>query len=375
MLHRKNEEQYLNALHHILKHGHDRTDRTGVGTRSVFGEINMEFSLTDGMGQMIVPIPSTKKVFFDKYIKELVWMLSGQSNVKFLLDNGVNIWNEWIIPGTEVFGRMLSWAERLRECERMGFWEEFGAMRSALANPDDLDAQDKWLTSKGVFSHQLLDGELGPVYGAQWRAQEDMREITAAQWSADPDGWIKRGYEVAVVGRHDEIVIRRRIDQLAQIEHALQKNQDSRRIILSAWNVSRLDEMALPPCHTLAQWSVRDEGRNGKILDCKLYQRSGDAFLGIPFNFGFYSVMTHMLAQMHGMIAGKLFHTLGDMHIYSNHMEQVRTQLTRPIKENNAPVLTLDRVECYGSIAEFQLEDINISGYESHPFIKAKVAK
>lgn len=375
MLQAQNEDQYLRALIHVLKHGQERKDRTGVGTISVFGSINMEFELTDDRGQMLVPIPSTKKVLYDKYVTELVWMLSGQSNVKFLLDNGVNIWNEWVIPGTEVFGRLLEWSERIRECERMGFLDEFTAYREQLANPDDLDAQDKWLTARGVHSHQLLDGELGPVYGAQWRAHEDTRIITAAQWSADPDGWEKRGYKVAVVGRKDEIVIQRRIDQLAQIEQALRNNRDSRRIILSAWNVARLDEMALPPCHTLSQWYVREGAGGHPVLDCKLYQRSADLFLGCPFNFGFYSIFTHMLANMFGMSAGKLYHTFGDAHIYSNHVGQVRQQLGRPIKENSYPVLCLDRAEMYSSITEFKLEDINISGYESHPFIKAKVAK
>lgn len=373
MLQIHNEEQYLKALWYILKHGHDRTDRTGTGTRSVFGAINMEFNLTiDGMPH--VPIPSTKKVFFEKYIVELIWMLSGQSNVKFLLDNNVNIWNEWVIPGTEVFGRMLEWNERIRECQRMGLLDEFTAYREQLANPDDLDAQDKWLTARGVHAHQLLDGQLGPVYGSQWRAQEDTRIITADQWSADPDGWEKRGFKVAVVGRKDEIVVQRRIDQLAQIEHALRNNQDSRRIILSAWNVSRLDEMALPPCHTLSQWSVRQEG-NERILDCKLYQRSGDFFLGVPFNFGFYSVMTHMFAAVHGMRAGKLYHTFGDAHIYSNHFNQVREQLDRKPIEASVPMLWLDRTELYNSITDYKLEDIHVKGYESHSFIKAKVAK
>lgn len=375
MIQKQNEEQYLRALLYILKNGQERKDRTGVGTISVFGAINMEFELTDEQGRLLVPIPSTKKVLYDKYIKELVWMLSGQSNVKFLLDNGVNIWNEWVIPGTEVFGRLLGWSERIRECERMGFLDEFSAFRESLENPDDLDAQDAWLTNKGVHAHQLLDGELGPVYGAQWRAHEDTRIITADQWSANPDAWIKRGFNVAVVGRKNEIVIQRRIDQLAQIERALATNHDSRRIILSAWNVARLDEMALPPCHTLSQWYVREGTDGNPVLDCKLYQRSGDAFLGVPFNFGFYSVMTHMLAQTFGMASGKLFHTFGDMHIYSNHVSQVRQQLDRPIMEDSYPVLSLDRAELYSSITEFKLKDIHIDGYKSHPFIKAKVAK
>jgi thymidylate synthase len=262
-------QQYLDLLERILKRGARKSDRTGTGTLSVFGH-QMRFDLADGF-----PLVTTKKLHLKAIIHELLWFLAGDTNVKYLHDHGVTIWDEWM--------------------------------------------DEK--------------GDLGPVYGQQWRS-----------WAA-PDG--------------------RAIDQMAQVLTDIRRNPDSRRLIVSAWNPADLPKMALAPCHCLFQFNVAD-GR----LSCQLYQRSGDVFLGVPFNIASYALLTHMVAQVTGHEPGEFIHTLGDAHLYSNHLEQARLQLTR--KPLALPQLKLN--PAVTDLFAFRYEDIAIEGYDPHPAIKAAVA-
>ncbi len=261
--------QYLDFMRHVYEHGAEKTDRTGTGTRSVFG-YQMRFNLQDGF-----PLVTTKKLHLKSIIHELIWFLAGSTNIKYLKDNGVSIWDEW-----------------------------------ADSN-----------------------GDLGPIYGYQWRS-----------WPT-PDG--------------------RHIDQIAQVLDQIRNNPDSRRMIVSAWNVADIPQMKLPPCHAFFQFYVAD----GK-LSCQLYQRSADIFLGVPFNIASYALLTHMMAQQAGLDVGEFIWTGGDCHLYSNHLDQVREQLSRtPFA---LPKLVIKRKP--DSIFDYQYEDFEIIGYQSHPHIKAPVA-
>jgi len=260
---------YLDLLQHVLDHGTDRGDRTGTGTRSVFG-YQMRFNLEEGF-----PVLTTKKLHLRSIIHELLWFLKGDTNIAYLKENGVSIWDEW--------------------------------------------ADEK--------------GDLGPVYGYQWRS-----------WPA-PDG--------------------RHIDQIANLMKMLHGNPNSRRLIVSAWNPALVDEMALPPCHCLFQFYVAD----GK-LSCQLYQRSADIFLGVPFNIASYALLTMMIAQVAGLKPGEFIHTLGDAHIYSNHFEQARLQLTRTPKK--LPVMRIN--PDVKDLFSFRFEDFTLEGYEADPTIKAPIA-
>jgi thymidylate synthase len=262
-------KQYLDLLRHVLEHGSEKSDRTGTGTRSVFGW-QMRFDLAQGF-----PLVTTKKLHLRSIIHELLWFLKGETNVAYLRENKVTIWDEWA------------------------------------------DA----------------DGELGPVYGKQWR-----------RWNGTDGG---------------------EIDQIRWVVDEIKRNPDSRRLIVSAWNVADLPRMALMPCHTMFQFYVAD-GR----LSCQLYQRSGDIFLGVPFNIASYALLTHMVAQVCGLEPGDFVHTLGDAHLYSNHFEQAREQLARTPRP--LPRLRLDpRVT---DLFAFTFEDIAIEGYDPWPAIKAPVA-
>ncbi len=260
---------YHDLLQFVLDHGTDRGDRTGTGTRSVFG-YQMRFDLQEGF-----PLVTTKKVHTKSVIHELLWFLKGDSNVKYLQENGVRIWNEWA---------------------------------------DE-------------------NGELGPVYGVQWRS-----------WpTAD--------------GRH--------VDQIQQVIDSIQNNPDSRRHIVNAWNVGEISHMALPPCHMMFQFYVA----NGK-LSCQLYQRSADLFLGVPFNIASYALLTIMIAQVTGLKPGDFVHTFGDAHIYHNHFEQVKLQLSR--EERPLPVMKLN--PSVTSLLDFTFDDFELVGYDPHPTIKAPIA-
>ena len=260
---------YLDLLRHIQAHGTVKNDRTGTGTISTFG-YQMRFDLSEGF-----PVLTTKRLHLRSIIHELLWFLRGDTNIAYLRENGVTIWDEWA------------------------------------------DA----------------DGNLGPVYGSQWRS-----------WPA-PDG--------------------RHIDQIPQVVDQIERNPDSRRLIVSAWNVAEIDRMALPPCHALFQFYVAD-GR----LSCQLYQRSADVFLGVPFNIASYALLTMMIAQVTGLVPGEFVHTLGDAHIYLNHREQVALQLTRTPRP--LPVMRIN--PDVRSIFGFRYEDFSLDGYDPYPSIKAPVA-
>lgn len=256
---------YLNLLHLVHAHGIPRQDRTGVGTKSLFG-----LSTSYDIGWRF-PLLTTKKVSFKNIAVELLWFLRGDTNTAYLENHGVTIWRDW----------------------------------------------------------QDANGDLGPVYGKQWRNFGG-------------------------------------VDQIAEIENQLKNDPTSRRIILSAWNPGEIKQMALPPCHMMAQFYVRD----GKYLDCQLYQRSGDMFLGVPYNIASYSLLTYMLAHTHGFLPGKLIHVIGDAHIYNNHSGQVKLQLGR--QPRPSPQLVIKRK--YDSILDYTLEDFEIVGYDPHPAIPAPVA-
>lgn len=262
-------KQYLDLMRHVLDNGTYKEDRTGTGTKSVFG-YQMRFALADGF-----PMVTTKKLHLKSIVHELIWFLAGDTNIKYLKDNGVRIWDEWA---------------------------------------DE-------------------NGDLGPVYGHQWRS-----------WPA-PDG--------------------RTIDQISNLLHQIKTNPDSRRLIVSAWNPSDIPRMALPPCHCLFQFYVAE----GK-LSCQLYQRSADIFLGVPFNIASYALLTLMIAQVTGLKPGDFVHTFGDAHLYSNHFAQAELQLTRDPR----PLPDMHLNPHVTNIFDFKFEDFELVGYDPHPHIKAQVA-
>ena len=261
---------YHDLIIDVLENGIEKSDRTGTGTRALFGR-QIRFDLADGF-----PLLTTKKVHLKSVIHELLWFISGETNIKPLQEAGVRIWDEWADPET---------------------------------------------------------GELGPVYGAQWR-----------RWQG-PEGRV--------------------VDQLQGVIDQIRLNPDSRRLIVSSWNAAQVDDMALPPCHCLFQFQVM-----GDSLHCQLYQRSADIFLGVPFNIASYSLLTHMVAQVTGLQPGEFIHTFGDLHLYDNHLEQAKTQLARepralPVLHLNSEVTEID---------QFGYEDVQVDGYDPHPAIPAPVA-
>ena len=262
-------QQYLQLVQHIIDHGTEKTDRTGTGTKSCFG-YQMRFNLAEGF-----PLVTTKKLHLKSIIHELLWFLKGDTNIQYLKEHGVRIWDEW-----------------------------------ADAN-----------------------GDLGPVYGKQWRS-----------WEA-PNGVV--------------------IDQISELIEQIKKTPDSRRLIVSAWNVGDLSKMALMPCHNMFQFYVAD----GK-LSCQLYQRSADLFLGVPFNIASYALLTMMMAQVCGLQPGEFVHTLGDAHLYSNHIEQANLQLTRDFR----PLPTMRMNPDISNLFDFKYEDFELLNYDPHPHIKAAVA-
>ena len=262
-------QQYHDLMRHVLEHGNDKGDRTGTGTRSVFG-YQMRFDLSEGF-----PVLTTKKLHLRSIIHELLWFVQGDTNIRYLKENGVSIWDDWA---------------------------------------DE-------------------EGNLGPVYGYQWRS-----------WPA-PDG--------------------RHIDQITTVVEQIKNNPNSRRMIVSAWNPALVDDMALPPCHAMFQFYVADSK-----LSCQLYQRSADIFLGVPFNIASYALLTMMVAQVCGLQAGEFIHTLGDAHLYSNHFEQARLQLERTPKTLPTMNINPEVKDLFG----FKFEDFELVGYDPDPHIKAAVA-
>ncbi len=303
-------KQYLNLLQDILDNGVKKADRTGTGTVSVFGR-QMRFDLAKGF-----PAMTTKKLYMRSIIHELLWFLKGSSNIEYLVQNDVHIWDEWPFKAYLIKNKKPVPATGSSE------WSE------------GIKAFAEKVKTDAAFAKEF--GELGPVYGYQWRS-----------WPK-PDG----GH----------------IDQIAQVIAHLKKNPDDRRVIVSAWNVADIEEMAkagLPPCHCLFQFYVAD----GK-LSCQLYQRSADVFLGVPFNIASYALLTMMVAQVVGLELGEFVHTFGDVHIYLNHMEQVKLQLSRSPKA----LATMAINPNVKSIFDFKFEDFELKNYDSHPAIKAPIA-
>ncbi|WP_035505007.1 thymidylate synthase [Halobacillus karajensis] len=315
-----NEQAYLNLCEHVLNEGNSKGDRTGTGTFSVFGH-QMRFDLQIGF-----PLITTKRVPFKLIASELLWFIKGDTNIRYLLENNNNIWNEWAFQ---------NWVES--EDYEGPDMTDFGRR-----SQKDEEFKKRYVEQMDIFKGKILSddefaqrfGDLGSVYGKQWR-----------EWKTSRGGTI---------------------DQLQNVIENIKKNPDSRRHIVTAWNPEDVpSNMALPPCHTLFQFYVAD----GK-LSCQLYQRSGDIFLGVPFNIASYALLTHLIAHECGLEAGEFIHTLGDAHIYSNHLNQIREQLTRAPKK--LPTLLMNKEK--ESIFDIEMEDLKVEGYDPHPSIKAPVA-
>lgn len=376
--------QYNQNLRDILATGEERTDRTGVRTLSKFGSIKHTIDLREGF-----PATTGKKFAFQTNKTETMdWMLKGKFDLKTLKDLGVRIWDQNVIPGTEVYEE-LSVEERVALLAP-GQLESFKEFREELRQIKDLssteyeDAFHAKLNNWGVQEERLIGGDLGPIYGKQWRAWEDVRIVPIEEWSENfqkfqrmgfdlPEGYFEYDDRVNDRPIRTHAIIKREIDQVAQVEKAIAERSDSRRIVLTGWNVAQLDEMSLPPCHTMAQWYVSqqkdEEGRN--FLDVELYQRSNDMFLGCPFNVAQYALITEMLAHVHGLRARMLYHTIGDAHIYLNHIEgpdSVTELLKRPII-HNSPKLVIAPGD-YKSILDIPNSAVTMEGYESHPAFK-----
>lgn len=316
----KNEQAYLDLCQHVLENGTRKSDRTGTGTMSVFGH-QMRFDLKDGF-----PLLTTKRVPFRLIASELIWFINGDTNIRFLLQHNNNIWNEWAfkkwVESNEYTGPDMT-DFGIRSTKDEGFKKVYD---------EQMEIFKKRVLEEDDFAAKY--GELGNVYGKQWRAWKTSTGET--------------------------------IDQLKDVIHAIKHNPSSRRLIVSAWNPEDVPtNMALPPCHSLFQFHVAD-GR----LSCQLYQRSADIFLGVPFNIASYALLTHLIAKECGLEPGEFIHTLGDAHIYLNHEEQVRTQLQREPKE--LPQLVID--PSFTSIFDLSLDQLTIESYDPHPTIKAPIA-
>lgn len=293
-------KQYHDLLSHILKHGKKREDRTGTGTVSVFG-YQMRFDLAEGF-----PLVTTKKIHWKSVVHELLWFLSGSTNVRYLQENGVKIWNEW------------------------------------------------------ADEH----GELGPVYGHQWR-DFGKKYFNTSTREVLPLKWPKKAGPQKELSQGNGYIHLEGVDQIKWLIDEIRRSPKSRRLVVSAWNPVDLPHMALPPCHCLFQFYVDD-----RKLSCQLYQRSGDAFLGVPFNIASYALLTHMVAHVTGLQVGEFIHTLGDAHLYLNHIEQAKLQLSR--EHRTLPSLHFKRTVT--DIFDFKFEDVGLEGYDPHPSIKAEVS-
>lgn len=313
------EQAYLDLGRKLLEEGHEKGDRTGIGTRSIFG-YQMRFDLQKGF-----PLLTTKRVPFGLIKSELLWFLKGDTNIRFLLQNNNHIWDEW------AFERYV------KSDEYQGpDMTDFG--HRSLTDPV---FNEQYKEQHQLFCEKVLTddafarkfGDLGHIYGYQWR-----------HWETKEGGFI---------------------DQIKEVIESIKKKPDSRRLIVSAWNPEDVPSMALPPCHTMFQFYVAD-GR----LSCQLYQRSGDVFLGVPFNIASYALLTHLIAHETGLEVGEFIHTLGDAHLYSNHVEQMKEQLSREVRA--FPTLKLNTEKA--SVFDFDMEDIKVEGYDPHPSIKAPIA-
>lgn len=315
----RSEQQYLDLLRLVLDKGTKKQDRTGTGTLSVFGH-QMRFDLKDGF-----PLLTTKRVAFRLIVSELLWFIKGDTNIRYLLQHNNHIWDEWAfkrwVESPDYTGPDMT---------------DFG-----LRSQRDEAFRTVYEEQMAIFVKRVLEdeafaaryGELGDVYGKQWRHWRTTRGDT--------------------------------IDQLRQVIDDIKRNPDSRRHIVTAWNPEDVPTMALPPCHTLFQFYVADNK-----LSCQLYQRSADIFLGVPFNIASYALLTHMIAAECGLEVGEFVHTLGDAHIYSNHVEQVKTQLQR--QPRALPTLRLNPE--VKSVFDYEVDDVTLEGYDPHPTLKAPIA-
>ena len=386
----KEEKAYLAIANDIIQNGSTHKDRTGVGTRAVFGR-TMDFDLTDGK----IPMLSTRKVPTRFMPIELVWFISGDTNIKYLLDNNVNIWNSWVKPETAVYDNDPK--NFIKELEKQGvikldenFKEVYNHMDTAAVN-----AVAGILTGKKVPDSRLLSGSIGDgAYGAQWRKWEDIRTIPiedVEKFEAkgykklttysenvdgkkpirDPETQEITGYE-GIVDVVERAIVKKNIDQLQAVIDQINNNENSRRIILSAWNVGRLDQMQLPPCHTMALWNVRRAEDGTKYLTCSLVCRSQDFLVGTCANIAQYAMLTHMIAQVTGCVAERLVWFGSNVHIYDNQIELAMDHLQRlPLRNTVRVALNKDITD----IDEFKPEDIKITGYENFlPPIKYPVA-
>ncbi|MEN1969405.1 thymidylate synthase [Lentibacillus sp. N15] len=316
----KNEQAYLDLCKTVLTSGNDKNDRTNTGTKSVFGH-QMRFDLRDGF-----PLLTTKKVPFRLIASELLWFIHGDTNIRYLMKHNNNIWNEWAfkqwVESPEYDGPdMADFGNRSQKDPEFNqrYQQQMSRFKANILNDD-------------TFAKKY--GDLGSVYGKQWRAWKTSKQET--------------------------------IDQLKNVIQSIRNNPDSRRHIVTAWNPEDVPtNMALPPCHTLFQFYVADEE-----LSCQLYQRSADIFLGVPFNIASYALLTHLIAHECNLKVGEFVHTLGDAHIYTNHVEQVNIQLNREIR--SLPTLKINPEK--QSIFDFELTDFEIEGYDPHPTIKAPIA-
>lgn len=313
------EQAYLELGRKILEEGNQKGDRTGTGTKSIFGH-QMRFDLSQGF-----PLLTTKRVPFGLIKSELLWFLKGDTNIRYLLQHNNHIWDEW------AFDRYIKSADY-----QGPDMTDFG--RRSLV---DKAFNEQYQVELETFCQKVIDdeafalkhGDLGKVYGYQWR-----------HWETSKGGFI---------------------DQIREVIEMIKTTPDSRRLIVSAWNPEDVPTMALPPCHTMFQFYVND-GR----LSCQLYQRSADVFLGVPFNIASYALLTHLVAHETGLKVGDFVHTLGDAHLYNNHFEQMKEQLSREVKQ--VPTLILNEEK--QSIFDFEMEDIRVEGYQPHPTIKAPIA-
>ena len=314
-----NERAYLDLCKHVLTQGYKKDDRTNTGTYSIFGH-QMRFDLKKGF-----PLLTTKSVPFRLVASELLWFIKGDTNIRYLLENNNNIWNEWAFK---------KWVES-DEYDGPNM-ENFG-----IRSQQDAMFKQQYVEQMEIFKNKILNddhfanrfGDLGSVYGKQWRDWRTSQNDT--------------------------------IDQLHDVIESIRTNPSSRRHIVSAWNPEDIPNMALPPCHTLFQFYVAD----GK-LSCQLYQRSADLFLGVPFNIASYALLTHLIAHECNLEVGEFIHTFGDVHIYSNHVEQIKMQLQREVRE--LPQIIINKEK--DTIFDFELDDFEIKGYDPHPPIKAPIA-